>query len=388
MFHFSDKVKSLRLSAIKRLTLLGKEHPDPIFLSWGRPCEATPELINQYTIKHLKDNPEVGKYTPPFGLKELRDVIAEYHLEHRGIQIDPDKNIIVTAGAMEAMFIIMQTILNPGDEVLMTSPGFTSYRQHITLANGTIKYIPLSEEKGWDLNLEGVEDLITDKTRAIIVTSPNNPTGSVFSKDTIKKLVEIAKKNDIYIISDEIYDFLTFDNTEYFVPSMMQNEYDKIINVYSLSKRYSMTGWRVGYIVANEEIIKNIVKVHDAATICACSIAQHGAIAALTNEEKIVPEIFKAYERRRELICSELDTLPEIFSYVKPQGAYYIFPKIEAEYNDTEEFAIKLIKETGVVTVPGDAFGPDGEGHLRMVFCISDEKIKEAFDRLRKYFKK
>lgn len=387
MENISSKVSALQLSAIKRMTLLGKKHQDPVFLSWGRPSESTPQIIAEYVINELKSNPEIGKYTLPHGLPELRQTIAMHHNEMRGIEVNPEENIIVTAGAMEAMFIIMQTLLNEGDEVLITNPGFTSYLQHITLAGGKVKFMSLSEDSDWDLNPDEFEKNLTDKTKVAVLTSPNNPTGSVFSKKAVEKIVQIAHDRGVYIISDEIYDFLLFGDGDYFVPSMIQNKYDNVISVYSLSKRYSMTGWRVGYIIASKDIIGNIVKVHDAATICACSVAQYGAIAALKNHDRIVKPLIRSYKERLGLICGELDTLNEVFSYVRPAGAYYIFPKIEIDYKNTEDFATKLINETGVVTVPGDAFGPQGVGHLRMAFCIEAEQIKEAFSRLRKYFR-
>ncbi len=385
MGKFSSRVSAIELSAIKRMTMLGKEHPDPIYLSWGRPEDDTPRVIKQFTQENLEDNGDVGKYTLPHGSDDLREVISEYHLEKRGQNVDPGKNIIVTAGAMEAMFIIMQTLLDPGDEVIMPSPGFASYCHHVRIAGGEPKFLPLNEDKDWDMT--DIEPLITRKTKAIVVTSPNNPTGSVFSKETIERVVALARKHGLYVISDEIYDHLIYDDAEYYVPSMMLDQYDRIISVYSLSKRYHMTGWRVGYIVATDDVIDNLIKVHDAATICASSVSQCGAIAAIKNDGSIVPGVKSKMEIHRELICQELDTLPEVFEYVKPQGAYYIFPRIVADYgNDTEGFAKKLIKETGVVTVPGDAFGPDGEGHLRMAFCIGNDRIREGFRRLREYF--
>ena len=166
--------------------MLGKSHQDPIFLSWGRPSESTPDIINNYVIHELRNNPDVGKYTLPHGLPELRETIAKYQLENRGYDPDPDSQIIVTVGAMEAMFITMQTLLNQGDEVIMTSPGFASYIQQIKFAGGVAKYSNLDEENGWDINIDSLRKSITDKTKAIILTSPNNPTGSVFSEEKIR----------------------------------------------------------------------------------------------------------------------------------------------------------------------------------------------------------
>jgi len=379
----AERVKGITVSAIKEMALLAMKEKDTISLSWGLPSFKTPEHIREATKEALDREEDIGKYTqPPFGLKELRDLIAEDFRKRFDRDIDPDNQIIIHAGAMQGVYSAIHTLVDTGDEVIMTDPGFSSHREQIKLAGGKIVWWPLNENDNWGLDVDKLEDLITPKTKLLIIVNPSNPTGSVFSEESLRKVASIAQKHDIFIISDEPYDFLVFNGDKHFSIAQIEECKDNVIYIGSLSKKYAMTGWRIGYSVAEEGLRNQIMKVHDATVICASTVCQYGAIAAMKGSQDCVGKFHDEFEKRREILYKRLEKVNKIFSFKKTDGAYYVFPRIEANHNDSYEFAIRLLKEAKVVTVPGAAFGPSGEHHVRITFCGSREDINEAFDRL------
>jgi len=382
----AERVKGITISAIKEMALLAMKEKNAISLSWGLPSFQTPKHIREATREALDREENIGKYTqPPYGLKKLRDLIADDFKKRFNRDIDPDKQIIVHAGAMQGVYSAIQTIIDPGDEVIMTDPGFSSHREQIKLAGGKIVWWPLNEDDNWALDIYKLKDLITPKTKLLIIVNPANPTGSVFSEESLREVAGIAKKHDIFIISDEPYDFLVFNGEKHFSIAQIEQCKDNVIYIGSLSKKYAMTGWRIGYSVAEEGIRNQMMKVHDATVICAPTICQYGAIAAMKGPQGCVQDFHDEFEKRREILYKRLEKVDKIFSFQKTDGAYYVFPKIEAEHRDSYEFAIRLLREAKVVTVPGAAFGPSGEHHVRMTFCGSRDEINEAFDRLEKW---
>ncbi len=253
--------------------------------------------------------------------------------------------------------------------------------------------MPLIEEKGWQIDIDGISRAITKKTKAIVICNPVNPTGTIFAESELKALGKLALEHDIFLVLDEAYDFLVYDNVPYFSLASMPELKDHIICTGSFSKRYCMTGWRVGFMYASERIINQVLKVHDAFAICAPTISQYAALAALreTNGsdgagDKSIKELVLALEQRKNLVCARLDGLSDLFSYVKPVGGYYFFPRIKT--TDTSiQFALKLLNDARVITIPGGAFGPSGEGHIRLSFGATEAEINEAFDRIEKYWR-
>jgi aminotransferase len=253
--------------------------------------------------------------------------------------------------------------------------------------------VPLIEEKGWQIDIDGISRAITKKTKAIVICNPVNPTGTIFAESELKALGKLALEHDIFLVLDEAYDFLVYDNVPYFSLASMPELKDHIICTGSFSKRYCMTGWRVGFMYASERIINQVLKVHDAFAICAPTISQYAALAALreTNGsdgagDKSIKELVLALEQRKNLVCARLDGLSDLFSYVKPVGGYYFFPRIKT--TDTSiQFALKLLNDARVITIPGGAFGPSGEGHIRLSFGATEAEINEAFDRIEKYWR-
>ena len=380
------RVKNASISAIKEMTVLAQEYADVISLAQGTPSFQLPENIKERLHKELDTNPKLNKYCTPFtGLVELKTELAKKIKKTRGIDIDPKKEIYITVGAMEGVATAILTVTDPGDEVILLSPCFPSHIVQITLAAGVPIHVPLNEENGWRLNIEELRARITSKTKAIILSSPNNPTGTVFTESDVRAIAELAQLHDFWIITDEPYDFLLYDNKQLFTALHMEELKDRLIAVFSFSKEYAMSGFRLGYVYSSEGAINQMLKIHDAFSVTASTISQYAAIEALQGSQNSVLFFREEYSKRRNLVCKRLDRLGSLFKYHKPQGAYYIFPKILIDIDDYE-FALQILKETHVAVVPGSAFGPAGKGHIRICFSMTEDEINKAFDRLDRWW--
>ncbi len=378
-----ERVKNLQLSVIKQMELRAAQYPDVISLAQGIPSFDTPSCIKR-RVERAMDRGVVAKYSLSPGLPELRELI-EISLANENMFYDWQTEIIVTAGSIEGITAALLTITEPGDEIIIPSPSYTSYRETITLAGCKPVYVPLNEERNWAFELNQFEKAITKKTKAILYCNPNNPTGTIYTKDQLLALAKIVTDNNLFIICDEVYkDFIFDKNKTYFSLAEVSAIRDRVIRVFSFSKSYAMTGWRVGYVHSDQSIIKEILKVHDCLVTCAPVISQYAAMAALEMGEKDLAEFIKKYHQRRDLICQRLDNLSEVLSYVKPDSSYYVFPKLLKEKNSWK-FALELLDNIQVAAVPGIAFGPEGESHIRLSFGRSEVNINLAFDRLDKY---
>jgi aminotransferase len=380
------------------MELRAAKFPDVISLAQGVPSFDTPACIKRRVERALKDG-VVARYSLSPGLPELRELI-EIHLARENMFYDWQKEIIVTAGSIEGITATILAITNPGDEIIIPEPTYTSYREVIILAGCQPVFVPMSEEKGWAFELEKYEQAITPKTKAIFYCNPNNPTGTVYTKEQLLGLAELAEKHNLYLISDEVYKDLVFDAKEKFfslaeVPELRK----RVIRVFSFSKTYAMTGWRIGYVHSDESVMAEILKVHDSLVTCAPVISQYAAMGALEMAEDDVKLFNKKHRIRRDIICERLDRLKNVFSYVKPTSSYYVFPKIIVDKkinveNKNEElfispswqFALWVLEKAQVAVVPGVAFGPNGENHIRISFGKTKKEINEAFDRIEKLF--
>lgn len=384
----SERIKNIVISPIKEIALLAAEVPDCIPFAWGVPYVDTPPHIREALKYSLDNDHALGRYSPSMGLPEFRQEISSHLNKKYGITVNPNKEILVTAGAMEALMDAIQTVVNPGDEVILTSPGFSSYTEQVLLAGGVPKYLPLDEENGWSMKLDVLPSLITPKTRAILINSPSNPTGAIFSKEELSVIADTVLKHNLILITDEPYAFLKFDGIE--VPELISDDrlrYNRIA-CFSFSKEYAMTGYRVGYVFAEEGMIRQLMKIHDAFIVSAPRPSQVAAMAALTGDQSCVEDLRKTLESRRNRMCGHLDRLGKWFSYVKPKGAYYVFPKFLPAQIDDVDLAVRLVQEARVAMVPGSAFGPEGKNHLRICFGCTDEQIDEGAARLETWLKK
>ena len=370
-------------SGVRRMFELAKNYDDSINLTLGEPGFTAPEHIIEAGIKGLKD--KKTKYTPNAGIKELRDAIA-YKLEkENGIKCDPDKNLIVTAGATQALMLAMVTLVNPGDEVIIQGPNWPDYRGQIDMVNAKTVYAKVDEKNDFKMTADVIEPLITNKTKLIIINSPSNPTGGVLDYDDLLGIAELVKKHKIFIISDEPYERLVYDGFEQKSLASIPGIEDYVLTINSFSKTFAMTGFRVGYICANEKIVENLIKLHENMIASVPEPMQLAAVEAIYNGEKDVKEMVKYYDRNRKLIVDGLNKING-FSCVCPKGAFYVFPNISSFGMSSRKTAEYILEKTHVVTSPGDAFGPDGEGYIRICYASKYEDIKEALTRMERAF--
>ena len=391
----AKRVAQITVSAIKQMPLLASKVEGCVSLGQGIPSFATPPFIRQAVIEGLRKNDTIGKYSLQPGIPELKIEIAKRLQRTKGIPVNPETDVFVSCGAMEALAVGIATIIERGDEVLLASPNYASHVEQVLFAEGKPVFVPSIEDRGWSLDIEGFKRAITPKTKAILICCPMNPTGAVFSEQELRAIAQIALDNNLYVIADEAYDFLVYDGFPYFSLASISDLQHNIIATYSFSKRYCMTGWRVGYMYASERIINQVLKVHDAFAICAPTISQYAALTALKatdgkqgEGDTFIQKLMNALDSRRQLICQRLDNLSQIFSYQKPKGAYYIFPKIMLEGINSMDMALKLLYEAKVITIPGNGFGPTGEGHIRLSYGGTEEQINRAFDRIDEWAKK
>ncbi|MFP4022513.1 MAG: pyridoxal phosphate-dependent aminotransferase [Candidatus Paceibacterota bacterium] len=398
-----NRTKNVRLSVIKEIELKASKYPDAISLAQGIPDFDTPAFIKRRVERALKRG-VVAKYSLSPGLPELRELIEE-SLEKENMYFDWEKEILVTAGSIEGITATIMAITDPGDEVIIPEPTYTSYREVINLSGCQPVFVSLDERNGWSFDVERYKDSITEKTKAIFYCNPNNPTGTIYTKRQLLELADLAEKYDLFLISDEVYKDFIYDQKEFFSLAEIPELRKRVIRIFSFSKAYAMTGWRVAYLHSDENNIKEIIKVHDNLVTCAPVISQYAAMGALEIVEGKVDDFTKKYNKRRELICERLKRLVHIFTFVRPDSAYYVFPKINPQISefmkkdgvssplndqgfiDSKQFAFWLLDRIQVATVPGVAFGPSGEGHIRMSFGRTVKDINDSFDRMEDLFK-
>jgi len=374
-------------SGVRRMFELAKKYPDAINLTLGEPGFATPDHIVEAAIKGLKEGRT--KYTPNAGTLELRKAIA-YKLEkENGIVCDPEKNLIVTTGATQALMLAMVTLVNPGDEVILQGPNWPDYMGQIDMVNAKAVYAQVDESNGFKMTADKIEPLITDKTKLIIVNSPSNPTGGVLDYEDLLEIAKLVKKYKLFVISDEPYEKLVYDGFTQASLAAAAREIggidEYVLTVNSLSKTYAMTGFRVGYICANEKIIENLIKLHENMVASVPEPMQMAAAEALYNGEADVAEMVKYYDINRRTIVDGLNRING-FECVCPRGAFYVFPNIMGFNMTSVEAAEYILEKTHVVTSPGSAFGPCGEGYIRICYASKYENICEALKRMEAAF--
>ena len=383
----SRRVSSIAISAIKEMAMRSACIKGAASLTWGVPTFRTPAHIRETVAWEMQRDTEIGKYSLPDGLPELRDAIAETHGKTAGRAIDPDREVIVTAGNIQGLNTLFHVLLNDGDEVIVTDPGFASHIQQIQLCGGVPVYWPMKEDDGWALDADALPGLVTERTKAILLVSPSNPTGRILREEALRLAGEIARQQGLLILIDDPYSHFIYDEAAPFfdlatVPELAGH----VAYLFTFSKAHAMSGWRVGYMVIPETLKREALKVQDATIICPPRISQVAALAALTKPAIHLPAFRETLARRKALICERLDRVPHVFSYSPPEGAYYVFPRITADHTDSLAFALALLERAKVTVTPGRAFGPTGEHHVRMAFCVEDDTINAAFDRIEAHF--
>ncbi len=381
----SDRVSKIPRSAIHEMTRLSMQVEDPVSLSWARPAAETPEHINQAACEAINKG-LVSGYSASIGLPELRDAIVEKLKRDNHIEANPSE-VLVTVGAIEGLSAAVMALLDPGDEVLIPSPNYSTHAQQVLLASAVPVYVPTIEEQGFSLDIDAFKKALTKRTKAIMFCTPSNPTGAVFEEKELRALAKLALENDLAIMVDESYEYFTFDGVKHFSLASIPEVREKTVSSFTFTKTYAMTGWRIGYVLATAELVTQMLKAHIPFSICAPVVSQYAALGALRGTQDCVEKFKKKYLALRDLTCQRLDELGSVFEYQKPKGSYCMFPKIlHKDGSDSLSFCKRLLLEGRVSTTPGVAFGPTGEGHLRITFCDSEEAINEAFDRMKKYF--
>lgn len=376
----SDKIVDVKPSGIRKFFDIVSEMPDAISLGVGEPDFDTPWHIRDEGIYSL----EKGKtfYTSNAGLKELRCEISNYIMRKQGIKYDPINEILVTVGGSEAIDVALRCMVNPGDEVIIPQPCYVSYEPCAVMADAVPVIINLKHENEFRLTAEELEAAITDKTKILILAFPNNPTGAIMEKKDLEAIAEVIIKHDLYVISDEIYSELSYNEAHISIATLPGMR-ERTIMINGFSKAYAMTGWRLGYACGPEIIIKQMTKLHQFAIMCAPTTSQYAAVEALKHGDGDVEEMREAYNQRRRFLMYQFREMGlECF---EPYGAFYVFPCIKEFGMTSEDFAMRFLEEEKVAVVPGTAFGDCGEGFLRISYAYSIDDLKVALGRMKKF---
>ncbi|KAA9019944.1 aminotransferase [Niallia endozanthoxylica] len=378
--HLSKIARELKPSGIRKFFDLAAGMEGVISLGVGEPDFVTSWSVREAAILSLEQGNT--SYTANAGLPELRNEISHYMQQQFGIEYSPNSEVIVTVGASQAIDIAMRAILDPGDEVIIIEPCFVSYVPMVQLAGGVPIQVQTLKENDFKILPSQLEEVITKKTKAIMLCSPNNPTGSMLNKKELEELAAIVEKHDLLVIADEIYAELVYDEEYTSLPSIPGMR-ERTILISGFSKGFAMTGWRLGFVCAPMEISSAMLKIHQYAIMCAPTMAQYAALEALRNGRSDVDDMVKSYRRRRNFIVQSFNEIG--LTCHMPGGAFYAFPSIESTGLSSQEFAEQLLLQESVAVVPGDVFGESGNGHIRCSYATSLEQIQEAVKRMKHF---
>ena len=376
----SNKVIDIKPSGIRKFFDIVQDMDDVISLGVGEPDFDTPWHIRDEGIYSL----EKGRtfYTSNSGLKDLKQEVSNYVQRTQGITYDQASQVFITVGGSEAIDLAMRAMVNPGDEVLIPQPSYVSYEPCAILADAVPVIINLKEENEFRLTAKELEESITDKTKILVLPFPNNPTGAIMEKSDLEAIAKIIIEHDLYVISDEIYSELTYKGKHVSIISI-PGMAERTIYINGFSKAYAMTGWRLGYACGPENIIKQMIKIHQFAIMCAPTTSQYAGVEALRNGDEDVAIMRKEYDRRRKYLLHEFDKIG--IKCFEPYGAFYVFPNIKKFGLSSDDFAMKLLEQEKLAVVPGTAFGDCGEGFIRISYAYSLEDLKKALDRLKHF---
>lgn len=377
----SDVVVDIQPSGIRKFFDIVSEMKDAISLGVGEPDFDTPWHIREEGIYSL----EKGRtfYTSNAGLKELKIEICNYLKRKLDLDYDYNKDVIVTVGGSEAIDLAIRAMINPGDEVLIPQPSYVSYVPCVTLAYGKPVIIELKEENQFRLTKDELLERITDKTKILILPFPNNPTGAIMEKRDLEEIAKVCIEKDIFVVSDEIYSELTYNGEKHISIACIPGMKERTIVINGFSKAYAMTGWRLGYAVGPAEILKQMIKIHQFAIMCAPTNSQYAAVEALRNGDRDIDKMRESYNQRRRFLLNAFKEMG--LDCFEPFGAFYMFPSIKRFGMTSDEFANRLLQEEKVAVVPGTAFGDCGEGFLRISYAYSLEDLKGALGRLKDF---
>ena len=374
----SDTVKEMKPSGIRKFFDIANTMADVISLGVGEPDFPTPRNVRSAGIRSLEL--AKTKYTANRGMELLRKEIQTYVYKKYGVSYDYSTDVLVTVGGSEAIDAAIRAIVNPGDEVIIPQPSYVCYEPITRLAGAVPVIINTKAENDFKLTKEELLAAITDKTKALILPYPCNPTGAIMEREDLESIAEVLRDREIIVISDEIYAELTFGGTKHVSIASIEGMKERTILINGFSKTFSMTGWRLGYACGPAPIMKEITKIHQYAIMCAPTVSQYAAIEALKGCDEAVASMLEEYDSRRKIIVKRFNELG--LECREPKGAFYAFPSIKSTGMTSEEFCEKLLYAKKVALVPGDAFGKSGEGHVRASYCYSLSHINEALERI------
>ena len=379
----SQRVQQISPSGIRKFFDLLASMEDIISLGVGEPDFATPWHIREAAIYSLEKG--YTMYTSNSGMPELRQELSHSLKDNYNLDYDPESELLITVGVSEGLDLAMRAVLNPGDEVIMPDPCYVSYSPCVILAGGTPIMVPTNQENNFEISPADIEARVTDKTKAILIGYPANPTGAVMPRNKLAQIAEIARRHQLLVISDEIYTKLVY-GVEHTCFATLPEMKESTILLGGFSKAYAMTGWRIGYAAASAEVITSMTKIHQYTMLCASIMGQVAAIEALKSGESSVTKMVEEYNRRRLTIVKGLNDIG--LSCFEPRGAFYVFPSIKSTAMTSEEFAERLLIEEKVAVVPGSAFGQCGEGYVRCCYATSLADIEEALSRMKRFVEK
>ena len=378
--YLNKQSMALQQGAIRAMFDKAAGMSDVINLGIGEPDMATPAAIIEAGMKALMDGHT--HYTPNAGNLELREAVAE-ELQKQSLKYDPRTEIMITTGGMGGLSLSLMVMLEPGDEVLIQDPQWLNYFAQVKFFGGVPVPVPVKEEDGFAITAEAIEARITNKTKILMLNSPNNPTGAVLDLEELKRIAEVAKRHDLIVLSDEVYSTIVYDDTRHISIATLEGMSDRTVVINSFSKSFAMTGWRIGYAAGNQYIIDKMIRLQENVVACVNSSAQYGAIAALKRPE-LATEMTDLYRKRRNLVVEGLQSINGI-SCLKPKGSFYIFAGISAIGVDEVTFANELLEQQQAVVIPGSAFGEHGKGYVRICYANSEENLSRAIVRIQRY---
>ena len=378
----SKNTKDIQPSAIRKMFNKAQQYDKVVSFTLGEPDFTASENVVKAGCHAIKKG--LSKYTANAGIIELRQAVSDNLLVKNKVLYNPQSEITITVGAMDALYLTLKVLLNPGDEVIVSAPCWTNYLQQIKMCEGVPVLLQVTEENEFMYDVETLKNSITDKTKAILINSPCNPTGGMLDLKTLEGIAKLAKEHNLLVISDEVYQYIVFDGNKHISISTIDGMKEHTVIIDSWSKAYAMTGWRVGYAAGTEWLISNITKLQENVVACAATPCQYAALEALTGPQDYVEYMVMQYKERRDIIVEKLNEIPGI-SCKKPKGTFYAFANIKGTGLGSEDFAIKLLEEKQVVVVPGTAFSDFGEGYIRISFATSKEEIIRGMELIKEF---
>ncbi|MGD9567959.1 MAG: pyridoxal phosphate-dependent aminotransferase [Sedimentibacter sp.] len=378
----SKNTKYIQPSAIRKMFNKAQQYDKVVSFTLGEPDFTASENVVKAGCDAIKNG--FSKYTANAGILELRQAVSDKLLAKNNVKYNPQSEITVTVGAMDALYLTLKVLLNPGDEVIISAPCWTNYEQQIKMCEGVPVLVHVTEENDFMYDIDTLKNSITDKTKAIIINSPCNPTGGMLDLKTLEGIAKLAMEHDLLIISDEVYQYIIFDENKHISISTIEGMKERTVIIDSWSKSYAMTGWRVGYAAGPEWLISNITKLQENVVACAATPCQYAALEALTGPQDYVDYMVSQYKERRDIIVEKLNAISGI-SCKKPKGTFYAFANIKGTGLSSDDFATKLLEEKQVVVVPGTAFSDFGEGYIRISFATSKEEIIKGMELIKNF---